>query len=607
MEAPDEKEFEPYIPLPGELPSEYRKKMEALNRKLKLKMKRAEQFIEEAHTQSTQRLMRRNGVIQKSSQIEHLRSSTVMQNTELKEKFVVEVDEAIENKAHNRALRLYHKEQLELTIPKWLRTLDEITSVAKAKGHNDKLMWRHHVLKVMKRCVKEAAEDPLGVETRLDLLGISRRLNMHHANDLIRMLRELKDEYFHRNEIGDTELARHCNAFANATHKRKDHIDPVPFPKEDWSETIDLQRSTLDHTLASTNLLGDDHTIATFDFASTLSSSAVMKGVDVDHGQKEAHHDSKRAAERDDIEKMRSAKLVQLRLASAKGNFSLAWSIFRKYLDPASNAPTAKKGGRPRPVPMSVYKLLLVAVKNGGNIFFDEAQRVLEHLLAHGAKPDVSIYNMIIGSCVPESRWRRALTLVVEMKEKHHLIPNPFTLELLSDCCRHTLEEPGVIYDTLRSVAQLPSEYCYNVSVCNAGNRLSPQVIAEAMHDVTSKMPDKEMSTYQIGKHYSDPAMKTNKLMTTTSKRREFSLGQRNSLPLGSPAKYSFSRTAMAFDRQMEKHICKPGKDYAMSSPYAQANKTLPPLHQSLAFDTDVNDTDDFEQVRKGSNLENTK
>ena len=201
-ESTSEKEYVPYVPLPGEQPSEYRKKLYELTRKLKKKSAEADAFIADVQNKSDRNLAKRNGILRKTAQIEDMRRATVMQNTELKEKFVIEVDEAIELKAQNRAERLYHKEQINLMVPKWLKTLDEISRVAKAKGHNDKLKWRHFVLDVMKTCIDEASEDPLGVETRLHLIFISRRLNIYNANEVIRKLEDLKDEYFRVNEIG---------------------------------------------------------------------------------------------------------------------------------------------------------------------------------------------------------------------------------------------------------------------------------------------------------------------------------------------------------------------------------------------------------------------
>ena len=582
-EESSEKEYVKYVPLPGELPSEFRKKMNKIQRIISIKTKRADEYIKNVQSKSDNRLQKRNRILKKTSQLEDLRRSTVMQNTELKEKFTVEVDEAIEIKAQNRAKRLYHREQIEMRIPKWLKTMDEISSVTKAKGHNDKLMWRHFALQVMKRCIKEAADDPLAIEARLRLLNVSRRLNMFHANDLLRKMQELKDSYFTDNEIGNTELARHCKAFADAKDKRTDHIDTVPLPKDDWSDTIEFQKSTLDHTLATTNMMADDgHTLATFEFASTMSSSAIQAhdgpSFVVDDGTNERN--ARLARERDDVEKVRSARLVQLRLAAARGDFLLAWSVFRNYIDPLSGGATTKLGGHPRPVPKEVYRMLLVAVKNGGNRYYEESGRILEHMQAGNVKPDVGIYNMIIGSCVAESRWRRALSLMREMQDKHGLVPNAFSLQLLADCCRHTLEEPGVVYETLRTIGKLPSDFCYNVALCNAGNRLSAQVIAEAVHDATDKLPDAQISTFEIGKHYSEPIPKANQKMTQTGKQREFNLGMRNTLSLGSPAKYSFSRTAMAFDRQMEKHIIKPGKDYA-----SRKAGSLPPLYVASTHD----------------------
>ena len=67
----------------------------------------------------------------------------------------------------------------------------------------------------------------------------------------------------------------------------------------------------------------------------------------------------------------------------------------------------------------------------------------------------------------------------------HQQVPNVQTFDIIIDCCRHSLEEPSVIFEELKKL-DLPTDYCYRAALCNAGNRIPTQVLYETMHNVAN-------------------------------------------------------------------------------------------------------------------------
>ena len=75
------------------------------------------------------------------------------------------------------------------------------------------------------------------------------------------------------------------------------------------------------------------------------------------------------------------------------------------------------------------------------------------------------------------------LAMYRDLVQVHRQVPNVQTFDIIVDCCRHSLEEPSVIFDELRKL-DLPTDYCYKAALTNAGNRIPSQVLYEKMHDV---------------------------------------------------------------------------------------------------------------------------
>ena len=162
---------------------------------------------------------------------------------------------------------------------------------------------------------------------------------------------------------------------------------------------------------------------------------------------------------------------------------------------------------------IEIFRLLMTAFKNSnGNwddTHFKDAEAVVDACYNNGFKPDLKIMNTMLGACVHESMWRRGLGIVKDMQVYHDLVPTAHTFDILLDCCRHAIDEPAVIFETLR-LEGLPREYCYKASVINAGNRITPQVALESLYEVNKapSITNGLTESYVYGKTYMPPIMR---------------------------------------------------------------------------------------------------
>jgi pentatricopeptide repeat protein len=182
---------------------------------------------------------------------------------------------------------------------------------------------------------------------------------------------------------------------------------------------------------------------------------------------------------------------MAMRSAAIEGNFQLSYNLFYKAYDKStkakkksnrreSNLPTPSKGP---PKSLQPFKTLLTAFKNSEDMLFQHAYLVINMIEDYKMKPDASVYNIIMRACEKDSRWRRCIALFRDMKNIHKIIPNALTYEIIIDCCRHSLETPALIFETLR-LQNMPREFCYKAAVCNAGNRISSQVLHETLYSL---------------------------------------------------------------------------------------------------------------------------
>ena len=176
--------------------------------------------------------------------------------------------------------------------------------------------------------------------------------------------------------------------------------------------------------------------------------------------------------------------VLRMRSSARTGNFTLCRSIFVHNFDPPEAVRQGKLSVARIAPTLQPFLSLMVAFKNAPELRFEDAFEVMDLIVAYGLVPDVTIYNVLMRACERESRWRRALAIYRDMMELHKVIPNVQTFDVIIDCCRHSLEEPAVIFDELRR-HKLPREYCYKAALCNCGNRIPQQTLYESMYDIS--------------------------------------------------------------------------------------------------------------------------
>lgn len=145
---------------------------------------------------------------------------------------------------------------------------------------------------------------------------------------------------------------------------------------------------------------------------------------------------------------------------------------------------TAGKSGIKLDVTPEIIRLLLIAYKNSSCRTEKKLKRVMNAMKLHDINPDLTFYNILLTTFITNSQWRKALITYNEMRSVHNILPNTTTFDIMLDCCRHAIDEPSMIFETLR-LSNLPINFCYQCSVCNAGNILSKHVLVEAVQDIT--------------------------------------------------------------------------------------------------------------------------
>jgi pentatricopeptide repeat protein len=542
--------------------SQTHKDMQLLSRRVKYAEEAANKWIAAIEVKSDSHLEKREFALSYQERVENARRANVMQNHERKNAFSIEVDSAVKEKLKNRADILYHKKQVELNTPAWFKLVDAVTATAKNSGHNNKSKWRSRCSKQINVAIESAATDKYAAASTSTLRRVVREINTINANQLVEILEGIKLDYIHgMNQTNDPKLGHHSKELTVAEQRRTQHI--VPLPSKHWSDSIAGSRSTLDNlTLGKSSRMSgiEDDSFTTLPYGSTIGTASVFEKFNNNlkvPGNTSSGNRLYMPNRTVQHELSYKQELIKMRAAAVDGDFAAAWGVFRKKIDPTGGAITSKINGKPRPLTQEIYRILMMAMKNGNLSNYEDAEKVLSHMDSNGIKPDVVIYNLMIGACVRESQWRRCLLIMRNLDERYGIIPNAQSFEVLLDSCRHSLEEPAVIYETLRSVAHIPHDFCYRASAVNAGNRLSSQALLEQMHDSQLSLPDGtgQAPSYVLGKHYSQPRMVSVKSRTGDMAMRDFHLAVRDSIPLPSPAKYSFGRTAKAFDVQVNRQL----------------------------------------------------
>jgi pentatricopeptide repeat protein len=436
-------------------------------------------------------------------------------DTELKERYIFEVDKQLEDQTQNRAIRTYTKKQILQEFPQYLRTLNDCRALIKNLGHSLKTGWRKQLFDLLNQASLETHDDPqFGESCRLKINKLILEVNKWTTLEIIAILDEIRDAYVSDKEQRDKDSKLGSNAIVLG-QVLKNELDPiVPHKYSNWSADLNSFDSTkrsfndgysevivdddgLNPLTSPNNIATNSMTLSTFDQSfDTLPTSTIkdtfndnmLPGMIDGDGNPNNHAKTKNLA----FEHMSLSQIINhMRAAAVDGNLPLCYSIFKKsFQDPIANMTEKDKEklkikgpGKHYPLNLDPFKLLMVAFKNGSDIQYKDAFRIIDLITSYGLKPDISIYNTMMKTCIKGSRWRRCLAFIKDMQKVFELTPNSFTFDILINSCRHSMEDPKVIFEVLR-IEKYPREFCYKAALVNAGNHISQQVLRETVHDL---------------------------------------------------------------------------------------------------------------------------
>ena len=484
--------------------STFRTKFRKLKNLVKYKEKTLSRLIENANKNMNNRLAIREKHVLNNSNIEDANIHKKFINTELKERYIFEVDKQLEDQTQNRALRTYTKKQILDEFPQYLRTLNDCRALIKNLGYSLKTGWRKLLYDLLNQASLETHDDPeFGESCRLKINKLIIEVNKWSTLEIITILDEIRDGYVTDKEQHDKNSKLGSNAIVLG-QVLKNELDPiVPHKYSNWS--FDSTKRSFndgyseanvgDDAVVSTNIATNSMTLSTFDqsfdtlptsnIKDTFNDNLLPGMVDEDPNH---HTQTKNLA----FEHMSLAQIFNhMRAAAVDGNLPLCYSIFKKsFQDPMPNITEKDKEklkikgpGKHYPLNLDPFKLLMVAFKNGSYIQYKDAFRIIDLITSYGLKPDISIYNTMMKTCIKGSRWRRCLAFIKDMQKLFELTPNSFTFDILISSCRHSMEDPKVIFEVLR-IEKYPREFCYKAALVNAGNHISQQVLRETVHDL---------------------------------------------------------------------------------------------------------------------------
>ena len=235
-----------------------------------------ESYVQKAAEHSERKVEKRGKLVDKVALMESIRMKHVGENKELKEKFLIEVDKAVEEKNQNIANRRYYQQQLDLSVPQWVKKLMDARIVAVSLGHNPALKWRSKTKAILDEALHHAENSNLSDKFILRLRKL-KEINLFSANEFCVSLKQLYTEYMEENSKNDSKLGKNSKAYLNVLAARADKQTELPLASHEWSEDLSLGARTVG---------SDDHistlapTISTYSTAPvTLEGSSLSIGV----------------------------------------------------------------------------------------------------------------------------------------------------------------------------------------------------------------------------------------------------------------------------------------------------------------------------------------
>ena len=177
------------------MPSDNIKEMTDLTRKIACDIRRVDKDVGIRESATEVRLKERMWVISETDRLEAERAKLLKTNNEVKETFILEVDNLVAQQQAAKAAKLYAKKQVDISLPDWFKTLEEMIKNTRATGHSNKLRWRSKACGLLKRCVLESEDDAESIESRVKMRQLALTINQYSAAQLVGHAERIKEAY----------------------------------------------------------------------------------------------------------------------------------------------------------------------------------------------------------------------------------------------------------------------------------------------------------------------------------------------------------------------------------------------------------------------------
>ena len=465
-----------------------------LSRKVEREYKKIYKYIDEISSGINNKLEMRMDKVMAVTNAQDQRLLKDASNIDTYERFIFEVDDKIDDVNHAKAIKRHSQQRILNNLPSWFKSVEQAIDCAKSNGHSNKLKWRSKVCNILQQSILESEDDTYAVDSRIELRKIVLVINTMNANELNRRLEAVKANYISDQNDKGTRLGHDSTNLQESKKwiEANDTSSLVPLSRDNWSSKLqecDITRRSM--------AINSTTTISTLPKSirslPTLNTAAIKDNFD-----KAILQDKKDLLKSLQGGNTLNKALISMRVAALAGDFQLTYSIFKKtYEKPIINGDkNSIRPGKHLPNNLYPFKVMMVAFKNDNDLCYNNAFKIMDMIKSYGLRPDVMVYNIMMKSCVKNSKWRRSLSILHDMQHIDEVVPNTLTFEIILDCCRHALDEPSEIYESLRC-SNLPKEFCYKAAVCNAGNRISHQVLQDLTYDVITRNVDVDKEVEQ--------------------------------------------------------------------------------------------------------------
>lgn len=437
-------------------PTNLHMKNVALSRKVARAERKLEEFIKNINEESALKMVKRHERLNEKSVEEEKFQQHKLASEEVKERYKFEADVAIENIAQVTADLKYHKRQVELLLPPWVTYLNNALSIVTSTGHRPN--WRSVVKKELNTSLEamydtSIAKTPTAIIYTLQQLIL--KINAIKGQKLILSLQQLVSDYI-SSLPPDSKLGQHSTAVTSLQQQLRELKQaPVPYASGNWSsdlKSLSLLKTTTSMTYvepASTDVFDAER--FTIDLEDSQPAAVTSCVTDIDAPccpRPTSQSKSRHAPHPDEL----SAIISQLRQVAITGDIDAAWSIYYYYF-PINRPPNmVAVNNKLELLPtLPMYHLIAAAFKNSSiKPNFDHMNTILQLLAQYNLRPDTHMMNITLAACRSSGQWRLALYWFKKYRQSYGVELTSTTTQLLLDCCRHGVDEPGEIFETLR-------------------------------------------------------------------------------------------------------------------------------------------------------------